>query len=153
MANGKITLGKQSGGELALVIPDGVSNTEVIIPESGELATKDYADLKVALADFIGTNVNLANSGYQKLPSGLIIQWGMSAGVLLNTIGTYTYSVTLPIAFPNNVFCAVASHVGTSSALSSGVSINGFTNTQVTISFQNARSDQNVYARYIIIGN
>lgn len=38
MANGKIRFGKQSGGELALVIPDGVSNTEVIVPESGVLA-------------------------------------------------------------------------------------------------------------------
>ena len=27
MANGKITLGKQSGGTLGLVFPDGVSNT------------------------------------------------------------------------------------------------------------------------------
>ena len=39
MANGKIRFGKQSGGELALVIPDGVANTEVIVPESGILAT------------------------------------------------------------------------------------------------------------------
>ena len=42
MANGKIRFGKQSGGELTLVIPDGVSNTEVIVPESGELTTKEY---------------------------------------------------------------------------------------------------------------
>ena len=33
MANGKIRFGKQSGGQLALVIPDGVTNTEVIVPE------------------------------------------------------------------------------------------------------------------------
>ena len=44
MANGKIRFGKQSGGELALVIPDGVDNTEVIVPESGILATKQYVD-------------------------------------------------------------------------------------------------------------
>lgn len=42
MANGKFTLGKQSGGTLGLVFPDGVSNTEVMLPESGELATVDY---------------------------------------------------------------------------------------------------------------
>ena len=42
MANGKFTLGKQSGGTLGLVFPDGVSDTEVVLPESGELATKDY---------------------------------------------------------------------------------------------------------------
>ena len=44
MANGKIRFGKQSGGQLALVIPDGATNTEVIVPESGELATKEYVD-------------------------------------------------------------------------------------------------------------
>lgn len=44
MANGKIRFGKQSGGKLALVIPDGVANTEVIVPESGILATEDYVD-------------------------------------------------------------------------------------------------------------
>lgn len=44
MANGIIRFGKQSGGQLALVIPDGVANTEVIVPESGILATKQYVD-------------------------------------------------------------------------------------------------------------
>lgn len=33
MANGKITLWKQSGGILGLVFLDGVSNTEVVLPE------------------------------------------------------------------------------------------------------------------------
>ena len=40
MANGKVTLGKQSGGTLGLVFPDGLNDTEVVLPESGELATK-----------------------------------------------------------------------------------------------------------------
>ena len=44
MANGKIRFGKQSGGQLALVIPDGIGITEVVVPESGVLATKDYVD-------------------------------------------------------------------------------------------------------------
>ncbi len=48
MANGKLTLGKQSGGTLGLVFPDGVSNTEVVLPESGELVNKDYADTRDA---------------------------------------------------------------------------------------------------------
>lgn len=95
MANGKIRFGKQLGGQLALVIPDGVANTEVIFPESGELVNKEYADLKVALADFTGTNVNLADNGYQKLPSGLIIQWGSI--VIASNPTTWTF----PIAFPN----------------------------------------------------
>ena len=101
MANGKIRFGKQSGGELALVIPDGVDYTEVIIPESGVLATKDYADLKVALTDFTGTNVSRATNGYQKLPSGLIIQWG--------AINVTTFVVVnLPISYPNQQLFNIA---------------------------------------------
>ena len=40
MANGKIRFGKQAGGQLSLIIPNGATNTEVILPESGILATK-----------------------------------------------------------------------------------------------------------------
>ena len=39
MANGRINFGKQSGGVLGLVFPDGATNTEVTLPESGTLAT------------------------------------------------------------------------------------------------------------------
>lgn len=39
MANGKIKFGKQSGGTLGLVFPDGVSDTEVVLPESGTVVT------------------------------------------------------------------------------------------------------------------
>ncbi len=103
MANGKIRFGKQSGGQLALVIPDGVSNTEVIVPESGELVNKDYADLKVALSDFTGANVNLANNGYQKLPSGLIIQWGVAQSTTQGELGTNTF----PVSFPNSCLSVI----------------------------------------------
>ena len=103
MANGKIVLGKQSGGTLGLVFPDGVSNTEVVLPESGELATKQYADLKVALTDFIGANRSLAENGYQILPGGLIIQWGS----FVTANGVSTGTVTYPIAFPTVGFSPI----------------------------------------------
>lgn len=73
MANGKIRFGKQSGGELALVIPDGVDNTEVTFPESGILAkTSDINTAGVELktiatgtATFTATtnNINLTGIG------------------------------------------------------------------------------------------
>ena len=50
MANGSFRLGKQSGGTLGLVFPDGVSDTEVVLPESGELATKEYVDTGAGVA-------------------------------------------------------------------------------------------------------
>ena len=66
-------------------------------PTTGTQAVnKDYADLKVALVSFTGTNQSLTGSGYQKLPGGLIIQWG-----IITTSGITDTIVTYPIAFPN----------------------------------------------------
>ena len=103
MANGRFTLGKQLGGTLGLVFPDGVSDTEVVLPESGELATKLELAAKVALADFIGTNQSLNANGYQKLPGGLILQWG-----LVNTNIGNNGPIAFPITFPNRVFSVLA---------------------------------------------
>ena len=63
MANGKITLGKQSGGTLGLVFPDGISNTDVVLPESGNIASIDTAVTDNALARYDGTTGKLQNSG------------------------------------------------------------------------------------------
>ena len=78
MANGKIRFGKQSGGQLALVIPDGVSNTEVIVPESGELVNKDYADLKQSKSE-LAYDVNTSSYIPNTLESGAIIERGSNA--------------------------------------------------------------------------
>lgn len=62
----------------------------------------------VALTDFTGANQGLILNGYQKLPGGLIVQWG-SANIPAG-VGTY---VNLPIAFPSAPFTIVTSHNGT----------------------------------------
>ncbi|WP_337100929.1 gp53-like domain-containing protein [Paenibacillus sp. YIM B09110] len=51
--------------------------------------------------------LSLTGNGYQKLPSGVIIQWGVAAAT--TTLST----VTLPIAFPNSVFSVSATATGT----------------------------------------
>jgi hypothetical protein len=51
----------------------------------------------------IGEAHSFAGSGYQKLPSGLIIQWGVS-----HQSGTGDFSVTLPIAYASTHFVTVA---------------------------------------------
>lgn len=58
--------------------------------------------LKAALVDFTGTNQSLSANGWQKLPGGLIIQWGTTAGVTSG--GSIT--VTFPLAFPNKALSA-----------------------------------------------
>lgn len=46
---------------------------------------------------------SLATNGYQKLPSGLIIQWGSAT---IN--GDTSASITYPLAFPNSVLATFA---------------------------------------------
>ena len=91
---------------------DGIKNflTSPIVPTpttGTQAVNKDYADLKVALAQFTGTNQNLSGNGYQKLPGGLIIQWGASPTSTANV----AQSFTLPISFPNAGFSAVGNHL------------------------------------------
>lgn len=63
-------------------------------------------------AKFTGTNVSLAANGYQKLPSGLIIQWGYYNGSLDDRSAPINY----PIAFPNSTFSIAATAEGRTAA-------------------------------------
>lgn len=81
------------------VVPTPTTNTQA--------ANKQYADSKVALASFTETNQSLTASGYQKLPGGLIIQWGE-----LNTPPAGNQAILFPIAFPGNVFQVIGQIAG-----------------------------------------
>ena len=60
----------------------------------------------VALADFTGTNQNLTENGYQKLPGGLIVQWLTKPNLVEK--GQYNF----PITFPNGVMLISGTHRG-----------------------------------------
>ena len=63
-------------------------------------------------ARFVNDFLNLkSENGYQKLPSGLIIQWGRFTPTMATTIGSPQY-VSYPIAFPNKLLFAVPSTNG-----------------------------------------
>lgn len=53
---------------------------------------------------------SLSANGYQKLPGGLIIQWGISGSVAAGAV----VNITLPIAFPNAVLSVTGTPVGAS---------------------------------------
>jgi len=54
----------------------------------------------VVEASFTGANQSLGTDGFQKLPGGLIIQWGK----VTRTLGAFSGPVNFPIPFPNSCF-------------------------------------------------
>lgn len=66
--------------------------------------TKKLSTTEFLLNQFTGTGKrSLAGSGYQKLPGGLIIQWGTIASTVANGQRT----ITFPIAFPTGCLFAI----------------------------------------------
>jgi hypothetical protein len=81
---------------------------------------------------------SLAANGYQKLPSGLIIQWGLSGAMSGSTFATV--SVTFPIAFPNAGLQCFATSTGAGvSTAAGGASTTGVTLTNSTTATSPAR--------------
>lgn len=84
---------------------------------------------------------SLATNGYQKLPSGLIIQWGNLA-----TSAAGSYVVTLPLAF------STANLQVLSTNADSGTSIGGTTVTAKTVSNFTVYKGSGVYVTWLAIG-
>lgn len=100
MANGQLNLGKQSGGVLSLAFPDGATNTEVALPESGTVASVDGAVTDNAIARYDGTTGKLQDSGVIIEDSGNITCKADSSSRAItllgrsldNSAGIYLYS-------------------------------------------------------------
>lgn len=96
MASGKITIGKQAGGKISLVVPNGLTNSEVLLPDGGELVTKEYVDsLKtIAMGSAIFTNstnnINLTGVGVGVEVGDVIIITGSTNNNLEFTVEVIT---------------------------------------------------------------
>lgn len=74
---------------------------------------------------------SFSGNGYQRLPTGLIIQWGIS-----NNSSTNPATTTLPIAFPNTGLIAVASDFSSSFTPTTSIGICGvrfLSNSQIQV--------------------
>ncbi|EPZ8674109.1 phage tail protein [Escherichia coli] len=69
----------------------------------GEAAKRDVGTRSGQIPDMSSFASALSSSGYQKLPSGLIIQWGAAVAGIGSTGGTGNV-VSFPVAFPR--YCA-----------------------------------------------
>ena len=74
------------------------------------------------LKELFANGLNTATNGYQKLPSGLIIQWGQAT--FSGTTGVTGEVVTLPITFPN-AFLRITGTDGGYGANAVGITIIG----------------------------
>ena len=72
------------------------------------------------LKELFANGLNTATNGYQKLPGGLIVQWG--GATFRETTGVTGEAITLPIAFPNG-FLRVTGTDGGYGANSIGITI------------------------------
>lgn len=89
------------------------------------------------------SNKSLTNSGYQVLPSGLIIQW---ARIYISTNGT---AFTFPIAFPNACFVL---NVGTGEDMTGHVEVMNIIPDTLTNTGFKANATATTYYTYIAIG-
>ncbi|KVT77946.1 hypothetical protein WK58_09850 [Burkholderia ubonensis] len=92
-------------------------------------------------------SVSMSANGYQKLPSGLIIQWGVAAGSG-NSTGAV---VTLPLAMPNAILQVVASDSG-SSLFCGGVTWSGKTQFNLIVGVSGGSSYTTGTLRWVAIG-
>lgn len=146
MADGKFLIGKPAGGVTTVTMTDGASNTNLVLPESGTVATEAYADGKTTLAQVkaeISTGSNLITS-----PTGAI-GYGTGAG------GTVTQLTNKSTAVVLNK--STGKIIMSNSALAAGGTVSfALTNTVLsandTISF-NLVGGYAVYATYTIDTN
>ena len=127
-------------------------DTGVSQVQDGVIQTADIAAEAVNFSKMLQSEWgnNLATSGYQKLPSGLIIQWGLVTVAGSATSGTGSY----PIAFPSVCLSATANR-GTTTVQVTGdyVGLDIITNPTTSIKiipFATSGGDRGY--RYIAIG-
>ncbi|MDE2104743.1 MAG: hypothetical protein KGL39_46330 [Patescibacteria group bacterium] len=95
-------------------------------------------------SDYDG-GASLAASGYQKLPSGLIVQWGATGSIAAVT----TYTQPLPVTFPNTCVAAFAVyHAGVNSSLDKNANVTNLAANSIDVT-NNSGTASDIYYQAI----
>ena len=118
----------------------------------GEAAKRDVGTGANQIPDMTLFAKLHSGNGYQKLPGGLIIQWGSITGTIGQLSGVY------PIAFPNAVFQVSVTLADKTAGISGGITLYAGNSTfgsktSLTVSPTGSDGQGITAARYIVIGN
>lgn len=135
-ATGTITISRQGANQIYPLLNSPtnsftmLSGDEVMLEQAGGLWAIVEGSIVLGLFPQFGSL--LGANGYQKLPSGLILQWGQNLNVS-STQGAVT--IPLPIAFPNACLNASATlrNSTSSGAMEWGTQIVSFNQTQLVL--------------------
>ncbi|MCE6962852.1 phage tail protein [Enterobacter sp. MW07] len=111
----------------------------------GEAAKRGVGTGANQLPDMSSFAALLSTTGYQRLPGGLVIQWGISP-----TITSSAVSIIYPIPFPTRRLAIIGSPVGSSGG-DPGIPV--FTPGSVSSCSMNTWGSNNYTATWIAIGN
>lgn len=146
---------KTSAGSWTSWKADVSGEPSTITPVTPDSQTSEGHSHEIDMDSFfdntiVASNQLLAGNGYQKLPGGLIIQWGS------NTVGDDSVTtVTLPIPFPTTVLTVVASSGSLTTSPNVGqtlISAAGISNSQIRIAQASVGNYGSFTARWIALG-
>lgn len=107
-----------------------------------------------ANTDFTGSNQSLTANGYQKLPGGVIIQWGSLSATSIAASSSRTDSVTFPVAFPTACLNASATARIDGVQAAAGIATAAPTTTAMSVERRNlaTSTSQSIAAYWVAIG-
>lgn len=125
------------------------ANNIVQLDGSAKLPAIDGSQLTninaLTTSNFTGSNQSLSANGYQKLPGGLIMQWGSTT-----LAASGSANITFPTAFPSSVYSVCIGQIYNSSAIPQVV-VTNYSKTGAT--FFNAQNSSGCGVFWIAIGN
>lgn len=161
---GYFTNGDPGGGIPATQVPDWFLNMvqgelEAPVIAAGLTPSKsNWGQLLAAMNLLYGGGGSVGAGGWQKLPGGLIVQWGNYSGTTGSLISGVAesagISVTFPTTFPNACFGVLATALDVSdAALQEHAWIAGTTASGMTAGLSCRQAATSMSAFYIALGN